>query len=191
MRSLVYYVATSIDGFIAAPDGGFDAFANDPETLAELFAMYPETCPAHVRPHLGITAEPARFDAVIMGANTHRPALDAGLTSAYPHLQQYVVTHGELPEDPSVTRFEGDPVAFVADLKQRPGRDIWLCGGGDLAGQLIDEIDELQVKVNPVLLGEGIPLARLGYAPRSFDLADSRVLPAGVVLTTYRRAPRS
>lgn len=73
MRSLVYYVAVSIDGFIAGPDGAFDAFATDPETLSELFAMYPETCPAHVRPHLGITAEPARFDAVIMGANTHRP----------------------------------------------------------------------------------------------------------------------
>lgn len=100
------------------------------------------------------------------------------------------MTHGELPDDPSVTRVEGDPVAVVADLKRRDGRDIWLCGGGDLAGQLIDEIDELQVKVNPVLLGEGIPPARFGYAPRSFDLADSRVLPGGVVLTTYRRAPQ-
>lgn len=190
MRSLVCYVATSIDGFIAGPDGSFDAFANDPETLAVLFARYPETCPAHVRPHLGITAQPARFDAVVMGANTHRPALDARLTSAYPHLQQYVVTHGELPQDPTVTRVDGDPVSFVADLKCQEGRDIWLCGGGDLAGQLIDEIDELQVKVNPVLLGEGIPLARLAPAPRTFDLVDSQVLPAGVVLTTYRRSSR-
>ncbi|MET4077204.1 dihydrofolate reductase family protein [Janibacter sp. UYMM211] len=187
MRDLVYYVATSLDGFVAGPRGEVDDFALDPQLLAELFERYPETCPAHLREPLGVTGEARRFDTVVMGARTHQPALDAGLTSAYPHLDQHVVTHRELPDDPSVTRVEGDVVAHVAALRSAPGRDIWLCGGGDLAGQLVDLVDELQLKVNPVLLGEGVPLARLGYAGRAWRLADVERLPGDVVLLTYRR----
>lgn len=187
MRDLVYYVATSIDGFVAGPQGEVDAFALDPQLLADLFARYPETCPAHLREPLGVTGEARRFDTVVMGARTHQPALDAGLTSAYPHLRQHVVTHRDLPDDPSVTRVEGDVLAAVAELKAGEGRDIWLCGGGDLAGQLVDLVDELQLKVNPVLLGEGVPLARLGYAGRAWRLVDLERLPGDVALLTYRR----
>lgn len=188
MRDLVYYVATSIDGFIADPDGDFSAFGQDPATLAALFAMYPETCPAHAREALGITAPPRRFDTVIMGSRTHQPALDAGLTSAYPHLRQIVVTHRDVPDDPTVETADGDVAALIRDLKARPGANLWLCGGGDLAGQLVDEIDELQVKVNPVVLGAGIPLFSGLTSPRPWRHIESRSLPAGVVLSTYRRA---
>lgn len=187
MPDLAYYVATSIDGFIAGPQGQSDAFPVDPATLAELFARYPETCPAHLREPLGVTGAPRRFSAVVMGAATHQPALDAGLTSAYPHLDQHVVTHRELPADPTVTRVEGDVVEHVAGLKEGSEGDVWLCGGADLAGQLVGLVDELQVKVNPVLLGEGIPLARLGYAPQTLTLTSVEPLPGGVVLLTYRR----
>ncbi|SJN21444.1 dihydrofolate reductase family protein [Luteococcus japonicus] len=188
MRNLVYYVATSIDGFIAEDDGDFSAFPQDPATLRVLFDRYPETCPVHVRDALGVTAAPRRFDAVVMGRRTHQPALDQGLTAgAYPHLAQYVVTRRSLPGSPSVQRVSEDPAQFVADLKREPGRDIWLCGGGDLAAQLLDLIDELQLKVNPVLLGNGIPLVRGTRIPASFRLVQSEQLPGGVLLNTYRK----
>lgn len=187
MRHLVYYVATSLDGFIAAPDGDFSAFGQDPGTLAALFELYPETCPAHVRGPLGITAAPRRFDTVIMGYRTHQPALDAGLTSAYPHLRQIIVTHRDVPDDPTVETMAGDIASFVADLKREPGSDIWLCGGGDLGGQLVGQIDEVQIKVNPVVLGDGIPLFAGMTRPRAYEHADTRELPGGVLLSTYRR----
>lgn len=187
MRNLVYYVATSIDGFIAEDDGDFSAFPQDPATLRVLFDRYPETCPVHVRDALGVTAAPRRFDAVVMGRRTHQPALDQGLAGAYPHLAQYVVTRRSLPGSPSVQRVSEDPAQFVADLKREPGRDIWLCGGGDLAAQLLDLIDELQLKVNPVLLGNGIPLVRGTRIPASFRLVQSEQLPGGVLLNTYRK----
>lgn len=187
MADLVYYIATSLDGFIADPDGGFEGFVTEPATVAWLFDRYPETCPAHLREALGVAAQPRRFDRVIMGARTHQPALDAGLTSAYPHLQQYVVTHRELPDDPTVHTINGDVHRAVAQLKTELGRDIWLCGGADIAAQTFDLIDELQVKVNPVLFGSGVPLTRLAYEPRAFSLQSSETLPGGVVFTTYRR----
>ena len=189
MRNLVYYVATSIDGFIADVDGDFAAFPQDPATLRVLFDRYPETCPVHARHALGVTAAPRRFDAVIMGRRSHQPALDHGLTDgAYPHLAQYVVTHRPLPGSRVVQRVSEDPAAFVADLKRQPGKDIWLCGGGDLAAQLLDLVDELQLKVNPVLLGSGAPLVRGRRVPTSFRLASSEELPGGVLLNSYRKS---
>lgn len=188
MRKLVYYVAASIDGYIADLNGDFSAFPQSPDTLQELFARYPETCPVHVREALGVTGEARRFDAVIMGRRTHQPALDAGLLDgAYPHLAQYVVTHEPLPSSPSVQRVDRDPAGFIADLKRQPGKDIWLCGGGNLAAQLLDAIDEIQIKVNPILLGEGIPLIRGSKAPLSLELAESEQLPGGIVLNSYRK----
>lgn len=82
---------------------------------------------------------------------------------------------------------EGDIVPRIRQPKADPGQDIWLCGGGDIAAQLIDEIDEVQIKLNPVLFGSGIRLAALDYAPREFSLTSSVSLPGGVVLLTYRR----
>lgn len=188
MRDLVYYVAMSIDGFIAAPDGDPGFFPNHPESVVALFHRYPETCPVHLQEHFGISDEPLRFDAVIMGANTHRPAIEAGLSSAYPHLQQYVVTRSEFPPDNRVTFIDGDVAEFTRELKSRDGKDIWLCGGSDLAGQLVDEIDELQVKINPVVVGSGKPLFGMDFAASSWQLTNQELIPADVLLLTYRRA---
>lgn len=96
MRDLVYYIATSADGFIADPGGGTGAFPHHPGTLTDLFERYPETCPAHLREALGVAGSPRRFDTVLMGYRTFEPARDAGLTSAYPHLREIVVTHRDL-----------------------------------------------------------------------------------------------
>lgn len=188
MRKLIYLVAVTADGFIADPQGGTGFFDTDPATLAAIFTEYPETCPTHLRQVLGVDRGPQHFDAVVMGYHTHRPALEAGLSSAYPHLAQYVLTHRtDLPDDPTVTVVPGDPVGLVQQLKRQPGRDIWLCGGGNLAGQLVEEIDEYHLKVNPVLIGAGIPLLGRPVLPIHLKLGSTRTLPAGVQLNVYRR----
>lgn len=184
MRKLVYYVAASLDGFIADENGDAGVFPVRADTLSALFARYPETCPGHLRQELGITGDPRRFDTVIMGFRTHEPALQAGLTRAYPHLRQIVVTHRSLPHDPTVEAWAGDPASRMAALKKEPGRDIWLCGGGDLAAQLAGQIDELQIKLNPLSLGAGTPLFA-GAATHAWRLRSLEELPGGVGLLTH------
>lgn len=189
MRELVYYIATSIDGFIADPAGDFSSFPLDPHTLAALFDRYPETCPVHAREALGVTGAPRRFDTVLMGRRTHQPAVDAGLVGgAYPHLRQLVAAHRALPEAPGLEVIDGDLGGKVRALKAESGRDIWLCGGAELAGQLIGEIDEIQLKINPLVLGAGIPLFRSEARPRAFHPVGLEPLPGGVSLARFRAA---
>lgn len=191
MRRLVYYVGMSMDGFIADPSDSTRPFPTDPGYTAALAELFPETFPAHLRPHLGITEGARRFDTVLLGRRTHQKALDAGLTSAFPHLQQHVFTsRDDLPRDPTVVAHHADASGVVADLKRCPGRDIWLCGGADLAAQLSEEIDELLLRVSPFALGGGVPLVRSLCRPLHCHLQSTRWFDNGVVLLHYDRVDR-
>ncbi|ACU37116.1 dihydrofolate reductase family protein [Actinosynnema pretiosum subsp. pretiosum] len=191
MRKLVYFIAASIDGVIAGPEGEYDFYPTAEPMVEHLRAEYPETTPTHVRPLVGMPLDTPnkRYDTVLMGRGSYQPALDAGVTSPYAHLRQHVVSRS-LPEtaDPAVTLVRADPVGLVRDLKREDGLDVWLCGGADLAGQLLPEIDELVVKTYPVVAGGGTPLFRAGFAPRAFTPVDVRAFDHGGVVTTYRPA---
>ncbi|MFI2713001.1 dihydrofolate reductase family protein [Micromonospora sp. NPDC018662] len=189
MRQLVYFVASTLDGFIAAPDGSFDFLPLEPDVAPYLVSEWPQTLPTFAHAQLGVESPPAgRFDTVLMGRATYDPALKAGVTSPYAHLEQYVFSRSLAPADHSdVSVVTGEPAAFVRDLKAQPGGDIWLCGGGQLAGQLLDEIDELVVKLNPVVVGSGIPLVDRGFDPRRFTLTSARPFDSGVVVLRYAR----
>jgi len=188
MRKLVYYVASTLDGFIAAPDGSWEFFTIEPDLTAYITATYPETVPTAYRASLGLEAPNARFDTVLMGRGTYEPALKAGITSPYAHLKQYVFSRS-LPAAPDspVEIVSGDPIPFARELKQGDGRDIWLCGGANLAGQLLPEIDELLIKLNPVVAGSGIPLLVRDFHPHRFSLRESRPFDSGVVLLRYEK----
>jgi dihydrofolate reductase len=189
MRKLVYYVAATLDGFIAARDGNADFFPLGEAYLRQLLQELPETFPGHARRALGIDAPNVRFDTLVMGRGTYDPALRLGITSPYPHLRQYVFSRSLAPStDPTVTIVSGDPVPVVQRLKaEDTGKDVWLCGGGNLAGQLIGEIDELIIKLNPLVIGEGTPLFSTSFGVRPFTLTESRQMEGGVVLLRYER----
>jgi dihydrofolate reductase len=188
MRELVYFVATTLDGRIAAPDGDFSAFPTEGDHIEMIMRDFPETIPAVVRDQLGITPRPSRFDTVLMGWNTYAVGFPDGIRDPYPPLRQYVFTrsHGDVAEGIEVVR--DDPLGAVRRLKEEPaGRGIWLCGGGSLAGALASEIDRLILKVNPIVLGDGIPLIDGGYEPGQFELVDSTRYASGVLLNEYVR----
>jgi dihydrofolate reductase len=188
MRRLTYYVGTTLDGFIAGPQHEMDLFEVTPAVLDMIRSDYPETLPAHVRAQLGVDDTGSRFDTVVMGRGTYEPALQAGITSPYAHLKQYVVSTTLGPSlDPAVCVVPGDPAAAVRELKAAGGGGIWLAGGGTLAGALLGEIDELVLKLYPVVAGSGIPVLATGFCPTAFILTQARTLDGGVVVLSYQR----
>lgn len=187
MRTLTYYVATSLDGRVAGPDGDFGMFPVEGDHMPVLLRDFADTIPGHVAGSLGVEADRSRFDTVVMGRRTYLPALEAGIASPYPHLRQVVATRhgGDLPDAIETT---DDPVAMVRALKQEAGSGIWLAGGGELAGALIDEIDHLILKVNPLVLGDGIPLfGGLAHGVRRFARTGVRAFDSGVVIAEHAR----
>lgn len=194
MRKLAYYVAVSIDGYIAGPGGEFDFYPGGDEKQAAAYtewtiARYPETVPTFLRAAHGLTDTPSQhFDTVLMGLGSYRPALQAGFTSPYAHLRQYVVSSTLAPDtDPAVTVVDKDPLALVRELKQEIGQDIWLCGGGLLAGALLPEIDELIIKSYPVVAGSGIPAFNGEFNPTLFKVTDRTSFDNDVTITWFAR----
>ena len=170
MRKLQYLVATSLDGYIAHEDESWGGFAMEGEHAAEFLQA------------LGA------FDTVLMGRRTYEVALRMGVTDPYPEMRSYVFsrTMRESP-NPRVQVVAEDAAGLVRRLKREPGRDIWLCGGGDLAASLLAEglIDEITLKVNPFVMGKGIPLFRGGAPQTALRLTSSKAYGNGVVLLRY------
>ncbi len=186
MRSLVYLIACTLDGRIAAPDGSFDFLGFDGPQVADLLDEFPEMIPGHLRGALGITAPNRRFDTVVMGRRTYAVGLAEGVRSPYPHLRQLVASRTLTePPDPAVELVTGGVADRIRALKAEPGADVWLCGGGALAAELVDEIDELVLKVSPFLLGAGIPLFAGPVGPRALTLTDERTYANGFALRRY------
>ncbi len=187
MRRLVYYIATSLDGFIAREDGSIDDFPWTDSYLAELLVRYPETFPAPLRGEAS-RDDNRRFSAVLMGRKTYAQGEQHGLTSPYPTLDQYLFSRTLCASpDPAVTLVSSDAVAFVADLKRQEGSAIWLCGGGQLATALFAAglVDELIVKINPTVFGTGIPLFAQEQVAPQLALEDTQVHDSGHVVVTY------
>lgn len=187
MRELTYYVAVSIDGFIAGPDGQFDRFLFEGDHAAGIGEKYQGTAPTELAERAGFPIDGGPFDTVLMGWNTYAVGLPE-LPSPYRHFRQIVFTRGhDAPEGSGDVEFtDRDPVEVVRELKAEEGKGIWLCGGGALASVLRDEIDRLALKRNPVLFGAGIPLFEgRDYAPADFRPTGVTPYESGVVLAEY------
>lgn len=186
-RKLVYYVAITIDGFIARKDGSFDGFLFQGEHFADLIRDFPETFPAHLRPMFGVAEEIRNFDTVLMGRNTYEAGIREGITNPYKPLRQYVISASmQQSPDPAVTLHRDSPVELVRKLKAEPStKHIWLCGGAKLAATLLPEIDELILKINPVVIGAGIPLFDGVTTTLPATLTGHKVYPNGFVLAKY------
>ncbi|MBI4779789.1 MAG: dihydrofolate reductase [Oscillatoriophycideae cyanobacterium NC_groundwater_1537_Pr4_S-0.65um_50_18] len=187
MAKLIYLVACTVDRFIALKDGSFDFFLMEGEHVADLLSAFPETIPAHLHGALGITANNQHFDSVLMGRRTYEVGVKEGITNPYPHMNQYLFSRTlQQSPDPAVELVSSGPIPFVQELKQRSGKDIWLCGGGDLATVLFPAIDEIILKVHPFLLGSGIPLFSGTIPLTALQLIDSKIYKNGFMLLHYR-----
>ena len=146
MGKIVYYVAISIDGFIAGVDGDASAFTANGSGVDQYLKDL-ET-----------------FDTVIMGRKTYEFGYQFGLQPgqlAYKHMVHYIFSNTLDLANPD-PRLSVEPLAIdrVREIKKMTGKPIYLCGGGTFAGWLLNNqlIDQVKVKLNPLILGQGIPL---------------------------------
>ncbi|KOX04197.1 dihydrofolate reductase family protein [Streptomyces sp. NRRL B-3648] len=192
MRKLSYVIACSLDGFIGDEHGDASAMFRylDEEYSAFLAAELPETLPTRARKALGVDhLENRRFDTVVQGRASYELALREGVTSPYGHLREYVASRslGASP-DPNVEIIADDLAGRVRALKAEDGGlGIYLCGGAQVAGELLDEIDELVVKSYPLVYGKGMPMFGTGPDLKEFALESLRTFGNGVVVRTYGR----
>lgn len=187
MRDVVYYVAATLDGFIARSDGSFGEFVWDDEFGSYLMEHFPETFPAPLRTEVGPNR---RFDTVLMGRATYEVGQREGLTSPYPTLDQYVFSRTlETSPDEAVTLVSDDALGRVRELKARDGKAIWLCGGSKLAGTLFGAglIDEVILKVNPIVFGVGKPLFGQTTDATPLALRAMERFDSGHLILTYRK----
>ncbi|MCU0549975.1 MAG: dihydrofolate reductase family protein [Leptolyngbya sp. Prado105] len=189
MRELTYYVACSVDGFIAHTDGSHDGFSQDGEYLADLFSSFPETVPSHLRDVMGVHSENKSFDIVLMGRKTYEIGLRDGVTSPYSHMKQYVFSRTmQNSLDEGVRLVSENAIELVTALKNETGKSIWLCGGANLAATLFENclVDQLILKINPFLMGSGIPLFSEAIQQSALELTNSKIYGNGVVMLYYR-----
>lgn len=167
-KRLRYQVAVSLDGFIAGPKGDYDWIVMD--DAIDFDALYRE------------------FDTVVMGRKTFTMMTAHGGTGAMPGIEVVVFSRTLPPSTkPGVRVTSDNPRKVLKALKKKPGRDIWLFGGGELFRSMLKDglVDTVEVAVMPVLLGEGIPLLPPG-ASTKLKLVDQKTLPAsGIVVLSY------
>jgi dihydrofolate reductase len=172
MRKVSLGLGISLDGYIARPNGAVDfLFMPKDYSMAPFFAT---------------------IDVAVMGRKT----LDVGLkmsggeTIASYGLTCYVMSRSQPAGERHGAIFtRRTPSALVNELRDRPGKDIWLMGGGELARDFLkaDLVDELYLGIVPVLLGEGIPLFPSGFPQRDFKLIENKTYSKGLIALRYER----
>ena len=174
MPEIVYYVAASLDGYIATSDGGVEWLAPF-EGKGEDY---------------GYSKFYSSVDAVLLGRNTYEQSLTFG-EWPYPGKPCWVFSRGALKSTQAgVTRTNQDPRQIATELEERNLRRVWLVGGAKLAGAFQSQrlISEYIISVIPIVLGGGIPLFASGGSRQCLKLVETKSYPSGIVQLKYARS---
>lgn len=190
MRKIIYWIHTSIDGFINGPGGAFDWPLMGPELSAYSSELNDRT-------------DTFLYGRIVFeGMVSYWPTADQ--VSDHPHALEFaevwrrtpkIVVSNTLKESEWATRvIDGNSLAEkITALKQEPGKGLLLTGGNGLAASLTELglIDEYHVAVHPVLLTGGTPLMSTVKNRINFRLLETRTADDAVVIHRYEARPGS
>ncbi len=176
-RKIIVYIATSADGYIARPDGDVEWLNRRPHTV-----------------DYGMKAFYRTIDTILWGRKTYdwliayykKRGTKGGMFDT--KLANYVFSRKPRRRAAPGAEFVSQPVkAFAQRLRNTPGKNIWMMGGGELIASFLDakEIDEFDIHVIPTFIGEGIPLIAPHYRDVALRLRLARKYPDGVVRLRY------
>jgi len=169
-RKVLLGLGISLDGYIARLDGSVD------------FLFMPKDY--SMGPFL------KTIDTAVLGRKTYDDGLKMGGTFTG-STKYYVFSRSLPPGERNGAIFVNDsPSALIAEIRKKPGKNIWLMGGGILIRDFLKEdlVDELYIGVVPILIGEGIPLFPSGFPQREFDLVENKSYSRGMIALKYERA---
>jgi dihydrofolate reductase len=164
------FIATSLDGYIARPDGTFDFLSiverpDEDYGFADFFAS---------------------VDALVIGRNTYETAL-AFPEWPYAGKRCIVITHRATPSVHGEQFFAGAPTALVEQLGLSGAQRLYVDGGAVIRQFLADNlIDDLTLSIVPVLLGQGIALFGPEVPERRLRLDSSKSFESGLVQLYYQ-----
>ena len=176
MKKVILYIAVSLDGYIADRNGSVDWIKgqDDSVEMDDTFTPFFDS-----------------VDTVIMGKRTYDQIVTELSPDQWPYIgaTTFVITHDNASIDTDQICFRKTSVCrLVDDLLQQPGKNIWICGGAQIARQLIekDMIDTYHIAVIPVILGGGVRLFDTTEHKIDLTLADTKIYN-GIIESIYHR----
>lgn len=174
MRKLILGLAVSLDGYIEGPNGEYDwCFTDQDYGLHEFYS---------------------RIDAIFIGRKSYEIAQqyaesnNGEIAPGMPAITEYVFSNTLTSVKPGAILISGDSIAKAREIKNQPGKDIWLYGGAALTDALMKEgmVDELWLSVHPILLGSGKLLFRRQDKRSYLTLLESKTYETGLVSLRYQ-----
>ncbi len=169
-RSVILYIATSLDGYIAGPNGELEwLYENDGYGYEEFYA--------------GV-------DTLVMGKKTYVDVLGMVDEYPYPGKTVYVSSRTKQGTDENGAIWtDATPEELLAMIRKEEGKNIWMAGGGEIVAAwcAANLIDEYLIFVHPIVLGDGVPLFPKSSIRTDLVLRDTFAYEDGLVRLTYDR----
>jgi dihydrofolate reductase len=171
MKKIILYIAQSLDGFIARPDGNLDWLTEGNDDLDFGYNDFLDT-----------------IDITIMGGKTYRDIL-AFDEFPYKNQTNYVFSrNNNFPKNEYVNIVNDNFIELINKLKHQAGKDIWLVGGSEINTIFLENnlIDKIYIFIKSVAIGNGIPLFSKSISfTKNFKLISTKQFGEKFIMLEY------
>ena len=171
-RKVISFVATSLDGYIAKPDGDI-SFLSIVEKEGEDY---------------GYADFIKTIDTIIVGRKTYDKILNIGFE--YPNDKDvYIISRTVKPDHGRIKYYSGSLTNLITELRNKKGRNIFCDGGSEIINELLKDnlVDEFVISIIPIILGDGISLFKSKRPQLSLKLLDCQKFDSGLVQLHYAK----
>jgi dihydrofolate reductase len=173
VRKVIVYLAASLDGYIAGPNGDM-SFLDSVQQEGEDYGYFEFM---------------KTVDTVVMGRKTYDWVM--GQVPEFPHADKktYIISRTERPQQGNLHFYSGNLRELITKLKTEAGLNIFVDGGAEIVQALLKQklIDEIILSIIPILLGDGVKLFTDGLPTQALTLISSKTYESGLVQLHYSK----